>query len=60
MSASVRCVEYTVRQVAWLLGVPRSEVSSGAIRRGRLRVVWRRGRLAVPASVVTRLLGGGR
>ncbi|ATE55735.1 helix-turn-helix domain-containing protein [Actinosynnema pretiosum] len=59
MSASGRCVEYTVRQAAWLLGVPRSTVS-GAIRRGRLRVVWRRGRLVVPAPVVVRLLGGGR
>jgi len=46
---------YTVRQAAWILGVPHSVVSR-AIRLGTLRAVRRRGRLVVPANAVTRLL----
>lgn len=47
---------YTVREAAWLLGVKPSTVAR-AIRLGTLRAVWRQGRLVVPASALTRLLG---
>lgn len=53
---------YSVGEVAWLLGVPRSTVSR-AIRTGEMPAVRRRSRLVVPAHVVERLLheaGGGR
>jgi hypothetical protein len=47
---------YTVRQVAWILGVKPSTVSR-AIRLGTLRAVWRHGQPLVPASALIRLLG---
>lgn len=46
---------YSVREAAWLLGVPRSAVSRG-IRTGAIPAVRRRSRLVVPAHVVARLL----
>ena len=47
---------YTVRQAASILGVETATVSRAA-RVGNLRAVLRRGRLVVPASSLTRLLG---
>ncbi|WP_460960381.1 helix-turn-helix domain-containing protein [Parasphingorhabdus pacifica] len=47
---------YTVRQAASILGVETATVSR-AVRVGHLRAVLRRGRLAIPASALTRLLG---
>lgn len=55
MSNAGRPAYYTVRQVAWILGVEQSTVAR-AIRVGTLRSVWRRGRLVVPASELGRLL----
>lgn len=49
---------YSVRQVAWLLGVEQWRVYR-AIRRGVLRPVRRRSRLVVPAWQLQRLLVGG-
>lgn len=48
---------YSIREAAWILGVPPSTISR-AIRTGALPAVWRRSRLVVPASAVRRLLGG--
>lgn len=50
-----RSAYYTVREVAWILGVRPSRISH-TIRLGTLRTERRRGRLMVPASVLTRLL----
>lgn len=47
---------YTLRQAASILGVETATVSR-AVRVGNLRAVLRRGRLVVPASSLTRLLG---
>lgn len=49
---------YSVRQVAWLLGVEQWRVYR-AIRRDVLRPVRRRSRLVVPAWQLQRLLVGG-
>lgn len=49
----------TLRQTAWLLGVPQSSVHR-LIRVGVLHPVMRRERLVVPASDVVRLMGGAR
>lgn len=49
---------YSVRQVAWLLGVEQWRVYR-AIRGGVLRPVRRRSRLVVPAWQLQRLLVGG-
>ena len=51
-----RGVYFTVRQVAWLLGVETSTVSR-AIRTGTVRTVPRRGRLMIPSAALTPLLG---
>ena len=56
MSNAGRPAHYTVRQAAWILGVQPSTVSR-AIRLGTLRAVRRHGRLMVPATALTRLLG---
>lgn len=50
-----RSAYYTVRETAWILGVRPSRISR-TIRLGTLRTERRRGRLMVPASVLTRLL----
>jgi excisionase family DNA binding protein len=47
---------YTVRQAAAILGVEPSRISR-AIRLGMLRTVRQGGRLVVPASALTALLG---
>ena len=47
---------YSVRAAAWLLGIDPS-TASRAVRLGSLRTVRRRGRLVVPATAITRLLG---
>ncbi|MCA1187586.1 helix-turn-helix domain-containing protein [Saccharopolyspora sp. 6T] len=47
---------YTIRQAASILGVETATVSR-AVRVGHLRAVLQRGRLVVPASSLTRLLG---
>lgn len=49
----------TIRQVAWILGVPKDSVHR-AIRRGTLRATWRRSQLVIPTAAVVRLLGGAR
>lgn len=59
MRTSLSNAYLSVREAAWILGVERSTVSR-AIRVGTLRTVRRRGRLVVPASAVTKLLGGQR
>jgi len=56
MPSAGRPAFYTVRQTAWILGVKPSVVSR-AIRRGKVRAVWQRGRLVIPAGAVRRLLG---
>jgi excisionase family DNA binding protein len=56
MSSAGRPAYYTVREAAWILGVKPSRVSR-VIRRGTLRAVRRHGRLVVPATALTRLLG---
>jgi excisionase family DNA binding protein len=55
MSDAGRPEYYTVREVAWILGVKPSTVSR-AIRLRTLRAVRRHGRLIVPASALTLLL----
>lgn len=55
MSNAGRPAYYTVRQVAWILGVDQSKVTH-AIQVGTLRAIRRRGRLVVPASELARLL----
>jgi excisionase family DNA binding protein len=57
MSSAGRPAYYTVREAAWILGVEPSTVAR-AIRVGSLRAVWRRGRLVLPTSELTRLLSG--
>lgn len=52
-------VTYSIEQVSWILGVPRSVVSRG-VRQGWIRTVRRGGRIAIPAFVVIRLLGRER
>lgn len=47
----------SIRQAAWILGVPRSVVSR-AIRVGDIRAVRRPSGLAVPLSELVKLLGG--
>jgi hypothetical protein len=47
---------YTPRQAAWILGAEPVRVSR-AIRLGTLRTTRRHGRLVVPATALTRLLG---
>ena len=47
---------YSVREAAWLLGIDPS-TASRAVRLGSLRTVRRRGRLVVPETAITRLLG---
>ncbi|MFE2750599.1 helix-turn-helix domain-containing protein [Actinosynnema sp. NPDC059335] len=59
MRTSLPSSGHTVRQAAWLLGVEPSTVHR-AVRLGRLPVVWRRGRLVIPANVLVRLLGEPR
>jgi predicted site-specific integrase-resolvase len=49
----------TLRQAAWLLGLPQSSVHR-LIRVGCLHPTRRRRRLVVPASEVVRLMGGAR
>jgi hypothetical protein len=55
---------YTVKQASWILGVTSSELAA-RIRRGHIRAICRRGRLAIPAFALTQLLdnassvGGG-
>ena len=56
MPTAGRPADYTVREVAWILGVEPSQVCR-AIRIGTLRAGWRRGRLVVPAGALARLLG---
>lgn len=55
MSNAGRPAYYTVRQVAWILGIDQPKVTR-AIQDGTLRAIWRRGRLVVPASELARLL----
>jgi predicted site-specific integrase-resolvase len=49
----------TLRQAAWLLGMPQSSIHR-LIRVGVLHPTRRRNRLVVPASEVARLMGGAR
>jgi hypothetical protein len=49
-------VTYSIEQASWILGVPRSVVARG-VRQGWIRTLHRRGRIAIPAFVVIRLLG---
>jgi len=49
---------YTVRQTAWILGIPEWRVSRG-IRLGTVRAVRRGSRLVVPVSEIVRLLNAG-
>jgi excisionase family DNA binding protein len=56
LSSAGRPAFYTVREAAWILGVPTTKVSR-AIRIGTLRAVLRRSRLVIPASEITRLIG---
>lgn len=55
-NAMTRPAYYTPRQAAWILGADPARVSR-AIRLGTLRTARRCGRLVVPASALTRLLG---
>lgn len=48
---------YTVREVAWLLGIDPSKVCR-AIRTGALPTARRRSRVLVPAHALARLLAG--
>lgn len=50
-----RPIAYTLRQVAWIIGVPESWVSR-RIRRGSIRAVRQRSGLLVPATEVARVL----
>ncbi len=59
MNSNERRSYLTLRQSAWLLGVPQSSVHR-LIRVGVLHPVRRRERLVVPASEVARLMGGAR
>ena len=59
MNSNERRSYLTLRQAAWLLGVPQSSVHR-LIRVGVLHPVRRRERLVVPASEVARLMGGAR
>ncbi|WP_285490879.1 helix-turn-helix domain-containing protein [Amycolatopsis taiwanensis] len=56
MSKTNRPTYYTIRETAWILGIEQARVSR-AIRLGTLRAVSRNGRVRVPSSVLTRLLG---
>lgn len=56
MSDAGRPAYYTTHETAWILGVEPARVSR-AIRLGTLRTVRRRGRVMVPSSALTRLLG---
>jgi hypothetical protein len=57
LSSAGRPAFYTIREVAWILGVSEGRVHR-AIRLGRLRPVRQRSRLVVPAGQVASLLGG--
>jgi hypothetical protein len=48
--------EYTIREAAWILGKDQSRVCR-LMRVGALRSVPRRGRRAIPATELVRLLG---
>lgn len=48
---------YSVRRAAWILNLSPSSISR-AIRVGELRAEPRNGRLAIPASELTRFLPG--
>jgi len=50
-----RCVYYTIRDAAWILGTEPSVICR-AIRRSTVCAVWRRGRLLIPASALARQL----
>lgn len=55
LHSHARPIVYTVRQVAWILGVEESWVSR-RIRRGSIRAVRQRAGLVVPATEVARAL----
>ncbi|RRO20006.1 helix-turn-helix domain-containing protein [Saccharopolyspora rhizosphaerae] len=57
MSKSGRRDFYSLRRAAWILNLHPSSISR-AIRVGELRAERRNGRLAIPASELTRLLAG--
>jgi hypothetical protein len=57
LSSAGRPAFYTIREVAWILGVTEARVHR-AIRLGKLRPVRQRSRLMIPAGQVASLLGG--
>ncbi|MFC7615346.1 helix-turn-helix domain-containing protein [Actinokineospora soli] len=59
LSKAGRPASLSVRQAAWVLGVPTSTVHR-AIRVGTLRATRRRSRLVVHPADLARLLGGAR
>jgi predicted site-specific integrase-resolvase len=59
MNTKDRRTYLTLRQAAWLLGVPQASVHR-LIRVGVLHPTRRRNRLVVPASEVARLMDGAR
>ena len=48
---------FTIREAAWILGVPRPTISR-LVRVGAIRTERRRGALVIPTRDVTRYLGG--
>ena len=57
LSSAGRPAFYTVREVAWILGMTEGRVHR-AIRLGKLRPVRQRARLVIPAGQVAALLAG--
>jgi hypothetical protein len=55
LSSAGRTAFYTVREVAWILGVTEGRVHR-AMRVGKLRPVRQRARLVIPAGQVAALL----
>lgn len=56
LSKTTTSTFHTIREVAWILGVPEDDISR-SIRLGTIRTVRRRSGLAVSSSELARRLG---